>query len=356
MRRLALSVTILLWACGGEAPPPQPPAPPAEPPVATVAPAPTQTAPPAPAKKPLVELQQAAGKAIAEAYAAGDAKKLAAVYTPNAVQKIAGMPDVVGRDNIEKGASEFFKSFSKIKMGEQRVFVKNEVVVSEWVINAVHSGDFMGTKATEKPVGWVGVTVAWFDDDGLVKEEHTYANAATLLSQIGASKEKSRGVPALPTGKPEVVGGPNATATGAAEIMKQVNTAWEKRDEKAFGALLADNAEWDDITLPEPAKGKAAVLKYFKTLTTAFPDTKLTTTNEWDFGEWIVEEGTFSGTNTGPYFGAPATKKPVTIHELTIAKVGPDKKIVRAITYGNDLEMTSQLNPPKAAPATPAKK
>lgn len=360
MRRIALSVTSFLIACGGETPAPQPPPAPTATGVAT---APTTTAtetatapPPAP-KRPLMELQQAAGKTIAEAFQAGDAKKLASVYTPNAVFKMAGMPDMSGRDAIEKSVGEFFKAVSKIDMGEQRVFVKNDVVISEWVMKGTHSGDFMGMKATEKPVGWVGASVAWFTDDGLIKEEHMYWNGAVVASQVGVNKEKNRGVPTVPSGRPEIVvakGGADDEA--GAGVMKQVNAAWEKKDEKAFGALLAETAEWDDITLPEPYRGKAGVLKYFKALNTGFSDVKLTTTNEWGFGEWVVEEGTFSGTNTGSLFGSAPTKKAVTIHELTISKIDKDKKIVKAITYGNDLEMSAQLNPPKAPPAKPADK
>lgn len=361
MRRVALSLTVLLMACGGETPPPQPPPAPTSTTVATATTTTTATeAPPAPAKKPLAELQQAAGKTMAEAFAAGDAKKVASLYTQDAVFKMAGMPDIKGRDAIEKGVGEWFKSMSKIKMGESRVFVKNEVVISEYVINAVHSGDFMGQKASEKPVGFSAASVIWFNDDGLITEDHMYWNPATVLSQIGASKEKGRSVPALP-GKPEVVIAQNTNDEEKnIEVVHTINDAWQDRNEGDWLAMMTDNAEWDDITLLEPAKGKQAVLKYFKQFTAAFPDGKLKTLNAWGVGDYVIEEGTYSGTNTGPLYGTPATKKSMTLHELNIIQLDKDDKILKAVTYGNDLEMLVQLGlgpkPPAAKPADkPAK-
>jgi hypothetical protein len=161
----------------------------------------------------------------------------------------------------------------------------------------------------------------------------------------------------MPAGKPEVVLAKNNDAEAASiEFMKEVNRAWENKNEADFFAMLTDASEWDDLTMAEPAKGKVGVQKYFKLFSTAFPDAKLATQNAWGIGDWIIEEGTYSGTNTGPLYGAPATKRSMTIHELNLVKLDKDDRIVKAITYGNDLEMTGQLTPPKTAPAKPAEK
>lgn len=353
MRRNVSSIVLVLIAvsCGGEPPAPVAPAqPPAAPTAAAPPPAPpTDSTPPGPpVRKTLAELQRETGKAWSAAFAAGDAKKLAGLYAEKAVFKMAGMPDMVGRDAIEKGAAGFFAGVSKIKLGESRVFVKKDVVVSEWVMNGTHSGDFMGHKGTEKPVGWVGATVMWFDDDGHIKEEHTYWNPATMLFQIGASKEKNRGVPPLPTTPQVVIAEGTPAEDENVKTLHQINETWEKKDEKKWLAMLTDKVEWDDITMAEPARGKAAVQKYFKTFSTAFPDAKLATTNAWGAGSFVIEEGTYAGTNTGPLYGAPATKRSMTLHELNVVELDKDHKIVKAVTYGNDLEMMSQLVPPPA--------
>ena len=342
-------------ACGGEAPPPQPP-----PPVATTPPPPppatTAEAPPPAPKKSLAELQQAAGKAIGEAYASGDAKKYAALFTENATVKSAGAPDAVGRDAIEKSMTSFATAFSKAKMGEARVFVKGEVVVSEWVMTATHSGDLMGFKATEKPIGIHGASVAWFTPEGLIKEEHVYYNLGAVLSQTGISKEKGRAVATLPSGAPEVVIAQDTPEEKAnVEVIEKINKSWEAKKADDLLAGFTDDATWDDLTLPTPSKGKKDIKKYVTTFFTAVPDGKLATTNAWGFGDYVVEEGTFSGTHKGAMFGMAPSNKTFTIHELTIAKVGPDKKVTTAVTYGNDLELVAQLDP-KSLPKPPTAK
>lgn len=342
---LGLGFVIAIAACGGEAQPPQPPAPPPPPPAAPPAPPPTAEAPPAPPKKSLAELQQAAGKAMAEAFATGDAAKYAALYTDTAVIKSAGMPDAVGKDAIKKSMEMFASSFSKAKMGESRVFVKGELVVSEWVVNATNSGDLMGAKASEKAVGVQGASVAWFTPEGLIKEEHVYHNLSTVLSQAGVSKEKGRPVPAMP-GAPEVVLAKDTPDEKAnPEIIEKLNRAWEAKKDADLAAVFTDDAAWDDLTLLAPSKGKAEIKKYVGVFFKAVPDAKLTTTNAWGFGDWVVEEGTFAGTHKGAMFGMAPTNKAFTLHELTIAKISADKKIATATTYGNDLELIAQLDP-----------
>jgi ketosteroid isomerase-like protein len=348
---------VFLAACGGDLQPPIPPGTtPAPPPAPPPAPAPVETAQPAPPapKKSLVELQQAAGKAMGEAFATGDANKYAALFTDSAVVKMAGSPDASGKDAIKQWMESFSKSFSKAKLGESRVFVKGEIVVSEWVMTATHSGELMGTKATEKPVGIQGASILWFTPDGLVKEAHVYRNLATVAFQIGASKDKNRAVATLP-GKPDVVvakGTPEEDAN--IQVLEKINKAWEAKKDTDLLGLFTDDASWDDLTMPAPAKGKAEIKKYVTTFFKAFPDGKLATTNAWGFGDWVVEEGTYAGTHKGTLMGMAPTNKPFTIHEVTIAKIGADKKVSSAVTYGNDVELMSQLESKPAAPAKPA--
>ncbi len=350
---LAVTFVVGSVGCGDELPPPQPPPPP---PVASAPPPPPPVEPPvapAPPKKTMAELQMENGKAMGEAFSAGDAKKAAALYAENAVIKMAGAPDATGRPAIEKGLAELFAAFGKLKTSPGRVFSKGDVVIAEWVMNATHSGEFMGIKATEKPVGWNGASVMWFNDDGTIKEEHVYWNVAVVAPQVGASKEKTRAIPALPA-QPQVVTPADAKDEEKnVELVHRLNRAWEGKDEKGMAQLLGDEITWDDLTLVEPAKGKAGVQKYIKGLTVAFPDGKLATQHAWGVGNWVIEEGTFTGTNKGPLFGAKATNKAMTIHELNIFEVDKNAHVVRALTYGNDLEMSEQLSPPK--PAAPAK-
>jgi steroid delta-isomerase-like uncharacterized protein len=368
-----LALGLVLVACGGEeAKPPQTPATP----VATTAPPVATTEPVKEEAKPqptLAELQKKNSVGLGEALNAHDAKKVASFYTENAVLKMAGAPDLTGREAI---AAEWQKRFDATPNGKSmasRVFVKGDVVIVEWAWTGTHSGEMMGVKATEKPVGAMGADVSWYSPDGLIKEQHTYMDVGTIMSQMGVSKAKARPVPTLPTGAPTVVASTNsADETKNVDAATKMFGAFEKKSDADFTAGATDDMTWDDMTQPETSKGKAAAKKYFSAMTTAFPDVKATTQNAWGVGDFVVAEGTITGTHKAAFFGIQPTKKQINLHGLDIIQF-KDGKIVSGRSYGNGAELMMQLGlmpvpgaagakaaPAKsdakpATPATPAK-
>lgn len=359
MRKVSfgLAIGFVLVACGGGGEENQPPKTPAEPVATATAPTTTATAeaPKAePKKESPAELQAKTMKGFGEALNAHDAKKLAGFFAENGVLKVAGAPDATGRDAIAASYQKMFDAFSNFKAAPTRVFVKNDTAVVEWAFNGTHSGDMWGIKATEKPVGTQGVDVIWFDDQGHIKEQHTYYDGATVLSQIGVSKQKARPIATVPSSMPQPV-----ASTGSAEEQKNVDaaksmaSALEAKKEADFLATIADNVEYDDMTQPQTMKGKADAKKFFKEMTTAFPDAKFQVTNSWGFGDVVVTESTMTGTNKGAFFGMPATKKPVTVKSVDIYQF-KDGKLVHGWSYANGADMAMQLGlmpQPKAADA-----
>ena len=336
-----LAAALVLVACGGEE------VKPAQTPVATTAPPPATVepvveAPKAPAPS-LAELQKKTSEGLGLAINAHDAKKIASFYTETAVVKSAGMPDITGRDAIAADWQKRFEMMPTAKSMASRLFVKGDVVVAEWSLAGTHSNEMMGVKATEKPIGAMGADVMWFTPEGLIKEQHTYLDMGTIMSQIGASKAKARPVPALPTGTPIVVTSSNGADEGKnVEAATKMFNAFEKKSDADFLGGAADDITWDDMTQPEASKGKAAAKKYFTAMTTAFPDVKSSTTNAWGVGDFVVAEGTLSGTHKAAFFGIQPTKKQINLHGLDIIQF-KDGKIVSGRSYGNGAEMMTQL-------------
>ncbi len=357
--RLAIGLLALtLGACGGEeAKPPVTPTPAVEPPPAPpVAEAPKEEPKPAPT---MAEMQKATSMGIGQAMVAHDAKKLASFYTENAVLKMSGLPDLTGRDAIAAMWQRNFDMSSNSKGGPLRVFVKGDVVVVEFAWAGTQTGEMGGMKATEKPIGAQGVDIMWFSPDGLVKEQHTYMDMGTIMSQVGAIKQKGRPVPTVPSTPPAVV-----VSTNSADEQKNVDAAtkmfaaFEKKSSDDFMGGASDDITWDDMTQPETMKGKAAGKKYFAAMTTAFPDVKSTTQNAWGIGDVVIAEGTLTGTQKGAFFGIPATKKPINLHGVDIMQF-KDGKIVSGRSYANGAEMMMQLGlmpqPGAGGPAKDAK-
>jgi steroid delta-isomerase-like uncharacterized protein len=361
MRKVSLAavIGIVLAGCGGEETPP--PATPTAPPPAEPTPPPKVEAPKEEPKPTLGQLEEKTGRAMFDAMNTHDAKKLASLYATDAVIKMPGAPsDPTGRDAIEKSWQDLFTAFPDFKSAPSRIFVKNDVVITEWAMNGTHKGDLMGgIKATEKPVGIQGVDVLWFNPDGSIKEDHHYLDVGTVMSQIGVSPAKARPIPSLPA-QPQVFGmGPaGADEQKNTDALNAMLTALDAKKEADFVGTLADNVEYDDMTQPTGMKGKADGKKFLKETTTGFPDAKHAATNTWAMGDYVVAEGTMTGTHKGTFFGIPATKKPVNLRSVSIFQY-KDGKMVHGWTYANGADFMMQIGKmpapgaakPGAAPA-----
>ncbi len=359
MRKVLLAVSALglvLVACGGDDAQTQPKTP--TPPVATTATPPT-TPPVAeapkeePKKETLGQLMEKSGRAMNDAMNAHDAKKLAALYTDSAVVKMGGSPDTTGRDAIEKNYQQMFTAFPDFKSNVSRVWVKNDVAIVEWAFNGTHQGDLWGMKGTEKKVGTMGVDVIWYTPEGLIKEQHTYFDGATIASQIGVSKQKARAIPAIPT-KPEMfISKGEGDEAKNAETLKTITSALENKKEADFLAAINDNVEYDDMTQPAQMKGKNDAKKFFKEMTTGFPDAKHNVANTWSVGEYVISEDNMTGTHKGSFFGIPATKKTVSTKGLGIFQM-KDGKMVKGWNYSNGADFMQQIGLMPKPGATPA--
>jgi predicted ester cyclase len=349
MRRIGWSLVALtalapVFACGGEEPPPVAPQPvlTAPPPPATEPPKPE---PPPPPKPTMAELEK---QAIAEALQAlngADPKKFASVYADNGVISVAGLNEVAGRAAIEQNMTEWFETFKDVKLGFSRVWVKNEVLVLEWVINGKHHGELFGVKGTEQPIGHYGLSIVTMNPEGKVANEHRYGELGTVMTQIGGAgaKVKPRPIPAIPAA-PEMI-----TATGSpdeeknVEVAKNVLAALEdKKKEADFLGLLADDIEQDGLFHLEMSKGKDGAKKFYKSFTTAFPDAKFETTRTLGVGEYAIVESVLKATHQGALGTIKPTKRPIAIHIVDVFKI-KDGKVARAWTYQNSLELQQQL-------------
>jgi len=139
--------------------------------------------------------------------------------------------------------------------------------------------------------------VIWFTPEGTqIKEEHVYHDVGTIMSQIGVSKQKARPIPAISQNPPQVF-----TPTGSADEQKNVDASnkmmasFEKKSEADFIGGVADNVEWDDMTQPETMKGKESGKKFFKMITTAFPDVKIVDSKSWAVGDYVLVESAMQG-------------------------------------------------------------
>jgi steroid delta-isomerase-like uncharacterized protein len=362
-RSLAVFSIVVLAACGGESEAVAPPAAPTTtPPPATVT-APPATAPttadttPAPTPKPpMIEMQKKNAAAFLAAFNAHDAKGMAAAYAPDGVSAAAGpggWMEMKGREAIEKGNADLFVGYPDAKMSAERFFADKDVVVVQWVMTGTNNGDFMGQKATKKPIGFHGVSVLWFNDDGVVKKEHAYYDVPTIMSQQGNAPKgtpKMRAAATLPTGDAQWITPADEKNVAA---YKAEMEAFGKHDPKALLANASDDFMMTDYSSPADVKGKPANIKEMGNLFKAFPDMTGTCDNLWGFGDAVICEMSAGGTMKGSMMGMKPTNKPVTVHRLEIEWY-KDGKANKMEAYMNGMEPASQMMPPPPPAKTAA--
>ncbi len=353
MLALALALAAQVSACGGEPPAPAAvptrpsnlplPAPPPPNPVSTA------EATPVP-KMTTAEAAKQSLPAYFEALNQHDAKRFAGLFVVDGALVLPGAEPRKGRLEIAAGVQRLFDAISSLKIAPTRVLVKGDTVAVEWAMTGTHSGDFLGVKATEKPVGLNGLTILTFDpDSGLVKEAHRYADDATILSQIGASKAKVRAIPVL-SSSPEW-----KTAAGAASEERDEAT-WKRalaaigdKNEVDYIAVHQDDVAYDDMTQPLGMRGQSDARKWLKEFTTQLPDAKVEAQGVWGIEDYVVSEHTIRATHK-------ASKKAIVLHAADVVQM-KDGKVAHGWSYGDGRELATQIAPaPKATPAAAPKK
>jgi len=346
----------MVGGCGGGDEAQKPPETPPSPPVAAVAttspPAAAAPAPaPAAAKPTLAELETQNGKAMLEARNAHDAKKVASLYADDAVVTMAGMPEQHGRADVEKESQQLFDGYKDSKFWASRVFVKKDMVVLEWGWSGTNNGEMMGMKATNKQAGTAGLSVMWFNDDGLIKKENVYMDMATVMAQL-TGKGKARAVPTPPASVEVHTSKDGADEAKNMDLVKGMYAGLDSRKEADFLGPMTDDVEYNDYTAPQATKGKGEVKKFFTMFTKAFPDGKSATMNMFGADDFVVGEVNLTGTHKGQFGPFAATKKPVSLHAAEIFQV-KDGKVVRGWTYANNAEFLTEIGALKA-PTPPA--
>jgi predicted ester cyclase len=349
-----LGILAFLGACGAEPPPaPPPPPPPAPIPVDTAPPA--VTPPPAPPKPTMAELEETALKAVADALNAHDAQKYASLFTPEGTSHTAGEPEAAGRDAIAASLQPILTAFPDLKFGFGHVWRKHRFVASTWAWTGTDTGGFMGKKPTGRPVGLEGVSLAWFNDEGLIREVHIVEDIGTVILQLDPKAKKGtfREPPGLPASMDIVAYGESPDEEKLLETAKSFYATLDNKKEADVMALATDETAIDDYANPSSLKGLKDWKAMFKSYTAAFPDYKQIIWDQHAIKDFVVTEGALKATHRGAFGKFHATGKPVSLQFVDIAQFTPDGKVAHIWTWSNTLDFMMQTGIIKA-PKPPA--
>ena len=125
-----------------------------------------------------------------------------------------------------------------------------------------------------------------------------------------------------------------------------------------MSASFADGLVWSESGMPKDTN-KAETAKQDEAMWKAFPDLKLATDSIWAAGDYVVQQGTMTGTNEGELEGnGPQEGDRQADHHpfLQVYKWDKDGKLTNSWGFWNSALFAQQLGICRRRPATPAKK
>ncbi|MCL6736401.1 ester cyclase [Streptomyces neyagawaensis] len=133
----------------------------------------------------------------------------------------------------------------------------------------------------------------------------------------------------------------------AREVMDQLTEALTThQDPKTIGNLFAEDAVAHTPDGGE-IRGRENIAEYWRQMTDAVPEGRYEPLSAFEVGDTAIDEGIYSGRNTGPLAlpdgtTLPATHKDITLHGVDFAKV-ENGQITSYRLYFDQMEFLGQL-------------
>ncbi|WP_330355650.1 SgcJ/EcaC family oxidoreductase [Streptomyces chartreusis] len=133
----------------------------------------------------------------------------------------------------------------------------------------------------------------------------------------------------------------------AREVMDRLTTAITAGNSDAIAGLYAQDAV---AVTPDGGElhGRDDIAAYWRQMTEAVPDGSYQSVHAYEVGNTAVDEGVFTGRNTGPIQlptgeTLPPTQKEIRIRGVDFATVDDDGRIVDYRLYFDEMEFLGQL-------------
>jgi predicted ester cyclase len=308
------------------------------------------------APKPEAKLE---GKALADKYLActgyiNDAKF--DDFTAKCVAKDykghnPGGEEISGPEGLLTMFKDQKAAFPDFKLTPQLVMVSGRDILAVQLITGTNSGPMKGEHgempATNKKIGALMFHRLAMNDENRAAEEWAFHDPATIISQLGLMP---KGVPPMRPAMDKGIEGAPITVVSAGddkekknlEAVQKGNAAFTSKKSADFMAYYTDDAVESDQAGDKDHKGKKDIQAGAEMFLKAFPDLKMETPNIYAAGDYVVQIGTFSGTNTGAMGPMKPTKKAVNGAFAEVIQM-KDGKMAYVWRFRDGLTMAKQM-------------
>lgn len=242
-------------------------------------------------------------------------------------------------------------AFPDTKISPQLVLVNGSNIFAVNLVTGTHTGTFAmpgmpEVPATNKKIGMLMFERVAVDDQAKATEVWVFQDPASMMGQLGLLP---KGTPFRATVDKGLEGAPVIVVAADddkekqnLELVKKGNEAFMAKKVSESMAHYADDAVESDQAGHEDMKGKKGIEAGANMFLGAFPDLKMEIPNQWAVGDYVVQHGTFSGTNTGKMGPMKPTKKPVSGSFAEVVKI-EDGKVKQVWRFRNGMAMAMQL-------------
>ncbi|MBV8758719.1 MAG: ester cyclase [Deltaproteobacteria bacterium] len=260
--------------------------------------------------------------------------------------------DYSGFDALAGMFASMKKAFPDFKNSPQLVLINGRNILAVNLSQGTNSGPLAMPGMPEMPASNKKVGTLFFhrlliDDTNKAIEEWAYEDPTTFMGQIGALPPKAPAArPAIEKGWDGapivVVAADDDKEKKNLEVVKNLDDAFNTHKPDAMLPLMSDDFVESDQADAADHTGKKEAEAGLKKFMAAFPDAKVTADNRFAAGDYVVELGTFEGTNTGDMGPIKKTGKKVTMHYAEISKL-KDGKVTNLWRFRNGMAMAMQL-------------
>lgn len=296
---------------------------------------------------------RATWQGIMDALNAHDVDQYLSYLTDDVVIDWAPAPSPAnGKEEVAALVAGFQQGFPDIHFNPQRILTSGNILVCEYIVTGTHQEDWMGIPATGKSFQSLNFDIMEYEGDK-VKRATCYWDNAILMVQLGVMPASE-----LPSLEPSFTL-PDAEATGLSPLEAEVEaqSRWNTHDLALYAKIVHPHAEVLIAPLGATLDRNGYIASqelYFL----AFPDVRMEPVRLIDMGDgWVVSEVLFRATNDGPYFGIPATGRPVELRGAWIARYDADGLITNLNIYFDNMTILVQLGvvePPQPTAISPA--